>query len=121
MAASVSVTVKVAFGHAVKEDNTVQSLSVSLATDGSDSIYDMKSKVADAIGGGNITADDLFLTFGPNERKLGRQYKGDPTVNEKELKLSSYSILAWIQRFPHWYLIARLLPAAPPPPGVYQN
>lgn len=110
------VTVKVAFGHAVREGATVQSATVSLASDGSDSVHDLKSKTAAALGG-SITAEDLLLSFGPNERKLGRQYVGDPTVDEKTLLLSSYTILAWLQRFPHWHLVARLLPPPPPAPG----
>lgn len=113
---SVEVTVKVAFGHAVREGATVQSAKVSLASDGSDSVHDLKSKTAAALGG-SVTAEDLLLSFGPNERKLGRQYVGDPTVDEKALLLSAYTILAWLQRFPHWYLTARLLPPPPPPPG----
>ena len=119
MAESTPITVKVAFGHAVREDSTVQTLTVHVASDGSDSIHDVKNKISEAIGGGKLSSEDLFLSFGPNDRKLGRQYKGDPTVDEAQLKLASFSVLAWIQRFPHWYLIARLLPAAPPPPGEW--
>ena len=115
---SLDVTVKVAFGHAVREGSTLQSAVVSLAADGSDSVYDLKTKTAASLGG-SLKAEDLLLAFGPNERKLGRQYQGDPTVDEKALLLSSFSILAWLQRFPHWYLTARLLPPPPPPPGEW--
>lgn len=112
----VQVTVKVTFGHAVREGDTVDTLRVSLAADGSDSVYDVKRKIAESLGG-TLSAEDLFLTFGPNERKLGRQYLGDPTVDERKLPLSSFSVLAWLQRFPHWHLTTRLLPPPPPPPG----
>ena len=49
---------------------------------------------------------------------MGRQFKGDPAVDESQLKLEQYSVLAWLRRFPHWGLTVSLLPSAPPPPGV---
>ncbi len=67
--------------------------------------------------GGNVTAEQLLLHFGPNERPVGKQFLGDPSVDEAALKLSQFSILAWMQRFPHWRLSARLMPPAPPAPG----
>lgn len=41
---------------------------------------------------------------GPNDRKLGKQYVGDPSVDESKLLLSQYSLLQWVERFPHWKL-----------------
>ncbi len=71
-----------------------------------------------AAGGHSLTADDLFLSFGPNDRKLGRQFQRDPNVDEKTLLLSSFSVLSWLERFPAWSLTVRLLFVTPPPPGV---
>lgn len=68
--------------------------------------------------GGKVTKDQLLLYFGPNERRIGRHYRGDPTVDESKQTLSQFSVLGWLQRFPHWRLGVRLLPAAPPAPGV---
>lgn len=41
---------------------------------------------------------------GPNDRKLGRQYVNDPSVDETKLLLRQYSLLQWVERFPHWKL-----------------
>ena len=67
--------------------------------------------------GSSVTPDHLQLYFGPNERRVGKQFLGDPSVDEAVVKLSHFSILAWLQRFPHWHLGARLMPPAPPAPG----
>jgi len=114
------ITVRVVFGSSKMSDNESYSFKVEVNRDGSDSIFDVKQLVADAAGG-NIAPGDLLLTFGPNDRKIGKQYKGDPTVDERKLRLSDFSVLSWLQRFPHWTLLARLLPGAPPPPGKYEN
>ena len=50
---------------------------------------------------------------------MGKQFLGDPSVDEAAVKLSQFSMLAWLQRFPHWHLGARLMPPAPPAPGVH--
>ncbi|CAL8466986.1 g6522 [Coccomyxa elongata] len=68
--------------------------------------------------GGTISRDQLLLYFGPNERCIGKQYLGDPTVDESAQTLSQFSVLGWLKRFPHWRLGVRLMPAAPPAPGV---
>lgn len=68
--------------------------------------------------GGSVQAEDLLLYFGPNDKKIGKQYAGDPAVDENKLLLSDYSVLSWLDRFPHWTLGARPLPPTPPPPGV---
>lgn len=65
-----------------------------------------------------MTSDQLMLFFGPNERQLGKQFLDDPRVDESKLKLSQFSVLDWLKRFPHWHLGVRLMPAPPPPPGV---
>ena len=39
-------------------------------------------------------------------------------MDESKQTLSQFSILGWLQRFPHWRLGVRLMPAAPPAPGV---
>ncbi len=56
--------------------------------------------------------------FGPIDVHIGKEYVGDPLVNENKLKLSDFSFLSWIDRFPNWHLTARAMPPAPPPPGV---
>ncbi|KAL4458174.1 hypothetical protein ABPG75_013039 [Micractinium tetrahymenae] len=111
----VQVTVRIAFGATVREGSTVQELVVGAGPD--DSVLELKQRVA-AAAGGAVTADDLLLEFGPNDRRMGRQYSKDPSVDEASLKLSQYSMLAWLERFPHWKLTARLLPPTPLPPGV---
>ncbi len=68
--------------------------------------------------GGSLTADNIFLYFGPNDRKIGRQFAGDPNVDEKKVTLEKFSVLSWLDRFPQWHLGAKLMPPAPPPPGV---
>lgn len=95
------VTVVVAFGNAVREGAVAQDLQVEALP--SDSVRALKEKVA-AAAGGAVTADDLLLAFGPNDRKLGRQYAKDPTVDESQLLLGQFSVLAWLERFPHWRL-----------------
>ena len=84
---------------------------------GDDTILDVKGKIAEAIGG-QVKPDDLFLQFSPNDRKLGRQYVNDPTVDESSLKLKDFWVLEWLERFPHWSLSVSLLPPTPPPPRV---
>jgi len=112
------ISVRIIFGEiaASAEDDALK-LEIQVEKDGSDSIRSVKEKIAQAAGG-SITADDLFLSFGPNDRKMGKQYKGDPTVDETKLTLSQYSVLSWLERFSHWTLSVRLLPGIPPPPGV---
>ncbi|KAK9824177.1 hypothetical protein WJX72_008336 [[Myrmecia] bisecta] len=90
---------------------------IDLTKDGKESIYDVKAKIATAFGS-KMSPDQLLLYFGPNERRMGKQFLNDPTVDEKELLLHQYSCLSWLERFPHWHLSVRLMPATPPPPGV---
>ena len=63
-------------------------------------------------------ADQLLLYFGPNERKMGKQFLGDPSYDDSRLRLRDYSCLVWLQQFPHWRLGVKFLPPTPPPPGV---
>ena len=49
--------------------------------------------------GGNLTRDDVLIYFGPNERRIGKQYLGDPTVDEATQKLGDFSVLAWLERY----------------------
>lgn len=93
------ITVRVAFGPASRPGAVAQELVVEAAP--SDTVAELKARVA-AAAGGKVTADDLKLEFGPNARNIGRQYFRDPTVNEGELRLEQYSLLAWIERFPLW-------------------
>lgn len=65
-----------------------------------------------------MSADHLQLYFGPNDRKIGRQFENDPNVAEDIQTLAEYSILPWLQRFPSWRLGVKLIPGAPPAPGV---
>lgn len=113
----VQVRVRIVFGASHMLRTSSQELIIQVKSDGSESIREIKEKIAQAVGGA-MTADDLLLAFGPNDRKMGRQYKGDPTVDESKILLDQYSVLAWLQRFPHWSIMARLLPPPPPPPGV---
>ena len=50
------------------------------------------------IYGGKLTSDDINIYFGPNERRIGKQFEGDPTVDEAALKLADFSVLGWIER-----------------------
>lgn len=33
------------------------------------------------------------------------------------MRLAQYSVIGWLQRFPHWGLSVRFLPRTPPAPG----
>ena len=44
--------------------------------------------------------------------------QGDPNVDDGALTLGPFSVLTWLKQFPEWGLTARLMPEAPPPPGV---
>ena len=68
--------------------------------------------------GGKVTSDDIRIVFGPNDRKIGRQYRNDPSVDESQLQLQQFSVLTWLDRFPHWQITARPIQHTPPPPGV---
>ena len=96
------ITVRVGFGNLVRQAaGGVQELEVDAAP--GESVLELKQKIA-AAAGGVVTAEDLLLLFGPNDRKIGRQYAKDPTVDEAQLKLEQYSMLSWMERFPHWTL-----------------
>ena len=60
----------------------------------------------------------LQLYFSPIDAVIGQHYADDPAVNESSLKLSQYSCLRWLKKYPHWYLSVRFMPPAPLPPGV---
>ncbi|KAI8108376.1 hypothetical protein M9434_006402 [Picochlorum sp. BPE23] len=109
------VSVKLIFGS--KCSGVADEITITVEKSGEDTIHDVKTKIAEAVGG-SVSPDDLLLNFGPNDRKVGRQYYGDPTVDEKSIRLKQYSILSWLERFPHWGLSVSLLPPTPPPPGV---
>lgn len=109
------VGVKLIFGS--KCSGVADEITITVDKSGEDTIHDVKTKIAEAVGG-SVSPDDLLLNFGPNDRKVGRQYYGDPTVDEKSIRLKQYSILSWLERFPHWGLSVSLLPPTPPPPGV---
>ena len=32
--------------------------------------------------------------------------------------MAQFSVLPWLERFPRWWLGVKLMPPAPPPPGV---
>ncbi len=113
----VEVTVKRVFGSRGLDDGPACSLRLK----GSDSIRDVKNMICDALDmktNPQLSPDDLMLQFGPNDRKLGRQYVGDPAVDESTLLLSAYSFLGWIERFPEWGISVCFLPPTPPAPGV---
>ena len=65
-----------------------------------------------------MTAGQLQLFFGPNERKMGKQFVADPSMDDAKLTLRDFSCLAWLERFPHWRLGVKLQPPAPLAPGV---
>ena len=113
----IEVQVKRVFGSRVLDSGP----ACSVRLNGSDSIRDVKTKLCDALGTSidpMMSPDDIMLHFGPNDRKLGRQYVGDPTVDESKLFLRNCSILGWIERFPHWGISVSFLPPTPPAPGV---
>ena len=68
--------------------------------------------------GGKLTAEHIHLSFGPSDKYIGKQFQGDPNVDEAKLTLAPFSIITWLKQFPQWSITARLMPAAPPPPGV---
>lgn len=126
--ATVDVNVKRVFGNRRihgsvphPQDATTETkddvFTIQLLRSGEDSIFDVKKKIADAVGG-QLGPGDMLLQFGPNDRKLGRQYVDDPTVDETTLTMNMFWILEWLERFPHWALSVSLLPPTPPPPGV---
>lgn len=118
--ASVEVKVKRVFGNKRITDSqtTVEDVcTIHVLKSGDDTISDIKTKIAESIGG-QVRPEDLLLQFSPNDRKLGRQYVNDPTVDETSLKLKDFWVLEWLERFPHWSLSVSLLPPTPPPPGV---
>jgi len=110
----IEVIVKVVFGSKALDPHS--KVEISLDKSGNESILDVKEKIAKSMGG-STKASDLMLNFGPNDRKLGRQYVDDPTVDEGKLLLKDFSILSWLERFPHWTLSVSLLPPTPPAPG----
>jgi hypothetical protein len=149
MAKTRKVEVHVTFSDTVRKDNR-QTCSIDVASDGSDSVWDVKCRIAvsapltaqyglgngvapvtlmtESFGnafkclqetfGGSLTADSIFLYFGPNDKKLGRQFAGDPNIDEKAMTLAGFSVLPWLDRFASWHLGAKLMPPTPPPPGV---
>ncbi|GAB4822205.1 hypothetical protein N2152v2_009251 [Parachlorella kessleri] len=110
------VTVRIGFGSCLGDASTYEQYKITLKNDGSDSILEVKQKLA-AAAGGSVTPDDLLLFFSANDTKMGRQYQKDPSVDEAKITLAQYSVLPWLERFPHWHLSASLLPPTPPPPG----
>lgn len=107
--------VKVVFGN--RNTDSTEHVSIDVDEQGNDSLRDIKENIARCLGG-QLSADDILLSFGPVDRKLGRQFRGDPMVDERALLLKDFSVLGWMERFPHWHLSVSLLPDTPPPPGV---
>ena len=50
--------------------------------------------------GGTLKKEDISIYFGPNERRIGKQFLGDPSVEEAVLKLKDFSVLSWLERWP---------------------
>ncbi|CAK0782072.1 hypothetical protein CVIRNUC_005546 [Coccomyxa viridis] len=105
------------FGQNIVMQKKPINCAISVKADGSDSIQDIKIKIAETFGG-TLKKEDISIYFGPNERRIGKQFLGDPSVEEAVLKLKDFSVLGWLERFPHWCLSIKLMPAAPPAPGV---
>ena len=80
-----------------------------------------RGATAQAAFGGAVVPERLSLFFGPNARRMGSQYVGDPAGEDSTLCLTDFSVLAWLARFPQWRLGVRMLPEAPPPPGVAEH
>jgi hypothetical protein len=119
--ATKQITVKLVFGQSVSSKvGEGPKYKITVLQDGSESVRRVKQLVAEAAGG-KLTADDLLISFGPNDRKIGRQYVNDPTVDEDKLTLAQFSVMGWLERFPHWTLSCRLLPGTPPPPGALHS
>ena len=81
----------------------------------------LRGATAQAAFGGAVVPERLSLFFGPNARRMGSQYVGDPAGEDSTLCLTDFSVLAWLARFPQWRLGVRMLPEAPPPPGVAEH
>ncbi len=146
-----NVSVRLLFGESIVERNGKHHVrEIKVASDGSDSILDIKKRLAvrtarcqgptalpgmweaqaavthatfslvvlQVAFGGKVSSDDFRLSFGPNDRKIGQQYRSDPSVDESQLKLQQFSVLSWLDKFPHWHLTARPIQQTPPPPGV---
>ena len=63
--------------------------------------------------GGKLTAEHIYLCFGPSDVFIGKQFKGDPNVDDAALTLAQFSVLKWIKQFPSWGLTVR--------PGALRN
>mmetsp|Transcript_23949 Transcript_23949/g.60257 ORF Transcript_23949/g.60257 Transcript_23949/m.60257 type:complete len:196 (+) Transcript_23949:300-887(+) len=91
--------------------------TIQLAADGSDSIATLKQKISDALSGA-LPPEDIRVYFAPVDLHIGKEYKGDPYVDEKKLKVADFSFLSWMDKYPSWYLTMAAQPGPPPPPGV---
>lgn len=67
---------------------------------------------------GKLPVDQILLSFGPVEARMGKQFTGDPSVDENKQLMQHFSVLQWLQQFPDWHLSACFLPATPAAPGV---
>merc|ERR1711988_1037904 len=117
MAPTKEIAVRVNHYDSVKAQDGDLYLSVSVAADGSDSVADLKQKISDPLYNA-LSADEIKVMFGPCDVYIGKEFQGDPYVDEKAVLLKHYSFLSWIERFPDWYLTVRALGPTPPPPGV---
>lgn len=97
MTATREVTVRICFGSFVQDESEYQRLTITVKADGSDTLLEVKQKIA-AAAGGSVTADDLLLYFAGNDTKMGRQFVNDPCYNEKEIRLSQFNALPWLER-----------------------
>jgi hypothetical protein len=83
-----------------------------------DSIRALKERIAAVMSKDSpIDADLLELTFGPNDRPLGKRFQGDPLIDEESILVDQCGFLKWLDMF-DWHLTLRMLKDTPPPPGV---
>jgi len=82
-----------------------------------DTVAEAKRIIAACPEACGVPAEKIMLSFGPQAKPLGAKYEGDPRGREDERKVGDYSVLDWVERFPHWGLTVKFLPAKPPPPG----
>mmetsp|Transcript_8138 Transcript_8138/g.23359 ORF Transcript_8138/g.23359 Transcript_8138/m.23359 type:complete len:192 (-) Transcript_8138:74-649(-) len=120
MATTREVQVRLNHYGTIEERKGDRYVKVRLAADGSESVADLKKKISVALYN-SIPPEEIKVMFGPNDVHIGKEYIGDPYIDEAKLMLSQFSFLKWVERFPSWYLTAKALASAPPPPGVAET
>lgn len=75
-----ALTVRFGFGELVGSESDYKLCQIVVHSDGSDTIYEVKQKIAAAVGG-NFNAEDLMIFFNTNTTKMGKQVaSADATI-----------------------------------------